>query len=237
MKYAIISDIHSNSFALKSVIKDIEKEKIKNYIILGDIFGYYPWAPETYKIIKNLTDKIIKGNHDELLIKKNVPQPEPAYWHVIKHNENSLKTECDKSLEWVKSLKCEMFITIKDIKIKLFHGTPDNPLNGRYYPDDENHYNWFPGKNEIVLLGHTHYPMIKKCKSGGLIVNPGSVGQPRDGNIFPSWCVLNLDTMNVEIKRTCYDISKVINKLHELNWDKRCILALQKNYSGPLKMK
>lgn len=234
MKLAIISDIHANKYALKNVLREIENLNISKIIILGDIFGYYPWAAEVYKMISKLNIIPIKGNHDALVIQKGQPSPIPRYWEAAKHNEKTLASKCPEALEWLEGLKCNGETIVDKVKFLLFHGTPDDACNGRYYPDTDGEFQWFPGKGEIVLLGHTHYALKKATLKGGLIINPGSVGQSRDGNPHASWCVLETKNQSVFWKRTKYDYMKAIKELEKLDWEKRWILALQKNYKGPL---
>ena len=79
MKVAVLSDIHSNKFALASTLKFLEDKGIVKYFFLGDYFGYYPWASETYKQIEKLfsTSFHILGNHDELICREQAPIPSP----------------------------------------------------------------------------------------------------------------------------------------------------------------
>lgn len=236
MKIAILSDIHSNYFALKSVINDFDKYNVNKIFILGDVFGYYPWALETFNLLEPFlkNSKCIKGNHDDLLLQEVTPNPEPSYWKAAKLNEEQLINNCQNAIEWLKSLPISESFTMREYQIKLFHGTPDNPLFGRYYPSDFSNYDWFPKRNEILLLGHTHYPIKKILKNNSIIFNPGSVGQPRDGNPMPSWGLLDTETVKFNHVRTNYNNIYVMDILKNMEWDTRAILALNKNYSGDL---
>lgn len=236
MRLAVLSDIHSNYYALKAVLRDIRKEKINKIVILGDIFGYYPWATETYEVIKEIPCIIIKGNHDLLISREYPPTPIPEYWHAIINNRKSLQEKHPESLVWLTNLDCYKNFKVDNMKIALFHGTPKNPCSGRFYPDDSNVYKWFPRENEILMLGHTHYPIFKEINGGGLIINPGSVGQPRDGNPMPSWGIFDTIKLSFDFKRTNYNLKEPIAFLKKMNWDKRSILALEKNYKGNIRI-
>ncbi len=236
MKVGILSDIHSNKAALKAVLDDLSKEGINEIIILGDIFGYYPWASETYKLLQSKTIiAAVKGNHD-LLVEEETSQPigKPEYYEAAQLNRKDLQKNAPEALDWLANLKLINTIIIANYNVTLCHGNPDDTANGRYYPDNANTYNWFPGLNEILLLGHTHYPLFKKIIKGGVLFNPGSVGQPRDGNPFPSWGIWDSESNSFEIRRTEYDCKAVINELVAQNWNKRAILALSKDYTGSL---
>ena len=103
-------------------------------------------------------------------------------------------------LEWSK--------TIEDnsAQIYLQHGSPENPLEGRIYPDTCPPVS---KKNAIYLMGHTHYRMIKKDKNGALWINPGSLGQPRDGKGF-SYCRLDTESRNVIFRTVDIDIMNLV---------------------------
>ncbi|GHM99872.1 metallophosphatase family protein [Cytophagales bacterium WSM2-2] len=236
MRFAVLSDIHSNCFALEAVINEFVQYKIDRLIILGDIFGYYPWASKTYTLLMPFLGNAIaiKGNHDQLLLEIHPPSPEPSYWMAARQNENELKNLDPPALKWLHSLSFSSSVTIDRRKISLFHGTPQNASDGRYYPDDQKDYDWFPKTNEVILLGHTHYPLLRSTQDGGLIVNPGSVGQPRDGNPMPSWCILNTANFVFEHIRTNYNHLAAMEELKSLNWEPRSISALGKTSPGKL---
>ena len=239
MQIAIISDIHSNIFALKAVFEEMSYEYISDIIILGDIFGYYPWASETYRLLmtKNII-AAIKGNHDEIVLEDDSENKSKhlEYYILARHNRNDLITNNPESINWLSNLKLTDSMILWSKNIILCHGTPDNNSCGRYYPDDNKIYDWFPKQNEILFLGHTHYPLKRQLNNGEIIFNPGSVGQPRDGNTMASWGIWNVINNSFELKRTFYNNKKVIDLLQKQNWDKRSILALEKDYSGNLKL-
>lgn len=238
MKIAILSDIHSNCYALESVLNDIQQENIEQLIILGDIFGYYPWAVETYKLLlpylKNSI--VIKGNHDQLLLDTIPPHPLPSYWEAAKQNEMCLQENCLEALAWLQQLNFSHRTTLSYWTVELYHGTPEHPENGRYYPTDCNSsFDWYPIKDTIFMLGHTHYPMlVKQTNKMGCILNPGSVGQPRDGNPMPSWVLWSLEENLFEFKRTPYDNISAMEVLRSMNWNEFAINALNKTHSGRL---
>ena len=236
MKIAVLSDIHSNSFALSAVIKEFGQNEIEKIIVAGDIFGYYPWARETYELLQPYIDSawVIKGNHDQLLLDSNPPVPIPSYWDAAKQNEASLREFHPEALQWVQQLSYSLNFEAGNKKITLIHGSPDNNPDGRFYPDDDNDHTWFPESDEILILGHTHYPILKTLPGKGTIINPGSVGQPRDGNPMPSWVLLDTLDFSVKFMRTNYDNLAVMDLLTNINWEERAIRALNKRKSGHL---
>jgi putative phosphoesterase len=238
MKIAIISDIHSNCYALEAVFKEIENYSIDKYIFLGDFFGYYPWAKETYKLLQPIIEEsiCIKGNHDQLLLSDDASVTTSSYLRAAQLNMQDLRKNYPDSLNWLKDLPFDKEMIIDGYSFLLVHGTPIDPEKGRYYPDNEIEYNWLSDNERIILMGHTHYPLLKKTGNNGIIFNPGSLGQPRDGNPMACWGLLDTDDMHFKIIRTNYNIKLAVEYLKKIGWDYRSILALNKNYSGELNL-
>ena len=230
MKIALLSDIHSNKYALKNALEALKEKNIDKYFFLGDMFGYYPWANETYQLLSELrlsrpTDCIfLLGNHD-LLVREidKIPSPLPEYYPVILQNRSELPVE---AINWLNSLSPSEETEILDYHLKLFHGTPSDPINGRFYPDDKNQYDWFPKQNEIIIMAHTHYPLAFQCATGGWIINTGSVGQPRKKNTKPNVVILDVPTLNIEFVTFSFDVEQVIQELQNINWYPRAVEVL-----------
>ncbi len=91
---------------LEAVVKDVKRNDIDHLIVLGDIFGYYPWAAETYQLLFSYLNNgfFIKGNHDQLLLDRIPPDPVPSYWEAAKQNEKSLMEKCPEALTWLRQL-------------------------------------------------------------------------------------------------------------------------------------
>lgn len=228
MRIALLSDIHCNAFALKESLSFLSNKKIEQYIFLGDHFGYYPWANDTWELLQPylIEGIFLLGNHDELLVRDSDPDELPEYWEVILQNKHELP---QKALEWLKQLKPMQSCELDGVQFTLVHGTPEIPLNGRFYPDNEEKYAWFPQSNrEVVIMGHTHYPLAKQA-NGGWILNPGSIGQPRDGQSSSSMCIFETETMQSTFHRVPYNVESTILKLKQMNWYPRAINSLERN--------
>ncbi|MBL4889001.1 MAG: metallophosphoesterase family protein [Candidatus Lindowbacteria bacterium] len=237
MPIAVLSDIHSNVFALEAVLERLEKDEITDVIILGDIFGYYPWAAETYHLLKDQNIiAFIKGNHDVLVENElDLKKDSPLYYPLAQLNRSQLLREGPDAFEWLRNMGCASDFEHRGREIRLCHGTPDDPVEGSLYPDNTEVYNWFPSNGQILLLGHTHYPLKKECE-GGVIFNPGSVGQPRDGNVESAYGILDLEKNTFEHHRVKYDVDSVTRILQNMKWNQYAIKALSKNYKGRLKL-
>jgi predicted phosphodiesterase len=198
MKIAVFSDVHGNLPAFEETVKSIEKEGADRLIFCGDICGYYYDQNEVIKMLlamKNLT--CIAGNHDRLFLEslnddqllENYSQKYGSSFYDLKKNITP------QSMEYLKGLP-ESY-TDKKSGIAVFHGSPRDPLNEYVYPTDPiDAFADLPYR--FVFLGHTHYPMVRQI-NGLNVINPGSCGQPRGGNIA-SYAVVDTDTGKTEIK-------------------------------------
>lgn len=208
MKIAIISDIHGNFPALKEVIKEIKRKKIKKIFCCGDIIGYASMSNECIKeLIKNNV-KSIYGNHEYALL--NDDKLNWFNYYALKaliwHKEN-LK---NFSWRWIKKLKEKIIIKIANKRIMLVHGSPESCFEYVWQDTSEQTFlYWLEKYNvDILVFGHTHIPFIKNIENQ-IVINPGSVGQPRDGNNKASFCIIDLKNNQSEIIRINYNIDKI----------------------------
>jgi predicted phosphodiesterase len=180
MKIAVLSDIHSNVFALEAVVDDATKRGVERMLNLGDIF-YGPIAPKaTYELLKEHDFITIRGNQDRQIYEA-LPEEidaNPTMQFVL----NDLGEE---PVLWMKSLP---FDNQLNNEIYMCHGSPTDDL--KYLL--ENIETGFPclrsdreimdslngQSSNIILCGHTHIPRTVKLTSGQLVINPGSVGLP-----------------------------------------------------------
>ena len=226
MRCAIIADIHSNRDALRAVLKSIEHAGVELILNVGDTFGYYAWPMEVYDLLQTLTVRTVLGNHDRMVLDGTCPSPVPFYWPAIAHNRAALTPA---AWAWLRSLPQEINFNSENAAMRVVHGTPDDPLEGRLYPDRPRaDLPWLPKHGEVLVLGHTHYPMIVKTALGGLLINPGSVGQPRDGNPQPCWVLLDTRRFTASLIRVKYDWESTVRELRALKWHEQAIWALNK---------
>ena len=206
MKVAIIADIHGNLDALKAVIEDIRRRKIKDIICAGDIVGYGPEPDECVDLIRKNLVTCVRGNHEQVAVTLDDLD------RVNNYAKTSLiwtnKRLSFQNKQYLKNLP----ITKKIGNIFVVHGSPFDPLHEYVYEDDDMSYFINSAKSEIIVMAHTHIPYIKMVKKT-LIINPGSVGQPRDDLPEASYCVLDTETKKATIIRLAYDIDAVEKKI------------------------
>jgi len=231
VRVAVLSDIHSNVTALRAVLEDVERVGVDELWVSGDTFGYYPWAADTFTML-TATQTIgvligVLGNHDSWVVRGETTPP-GVVGAIARHNAGDLAENAPDALRWLAELAPLQRMCRAGRTVTIAHGTPADALDGRYYPDDERTYDWLPGRDEVLILGQTHYPLVRRTVRGGLLVNPGSVGQSRDGNPMPSWAVLDLECGRAELRRCTYDNVAVIAALRARRWDDGITRALDK---------
>ncbi|MDI6855444.1 MAG: metallophosphoesterase family protein [Candidatus Thermoplasmatota archaeon] len=207
MLLGIIADVHSNLPALESVLHALELEKIDKIIHGGDIVGYNPYPNEVIEILKERKVISILGNHDRAVLAQDTLGLNPYAAQAVLWTIDKLTSE---SYEYLRTLKAREKLNLGK-QISIIHGSPWN--------DDEYVYEYeltpdflTEVKAEVLIYGHTHVPCIKRF-SNGLIINPGSVGQPRDCNPRASYAVLDLATEKADVKRVIYDTKAVMKKI------------------------
>ncbi len=213
MKLALISDIHSNLEAFEAVLEDIKRRGLKNILCCGDIVGYCANPNECCKLVRDNKVVTVKGNHDQNAVDlKNLDDYEETAAAALRWTNKQLSEE---NKEFLNNLPKMKSIDIKGLKILLLHGSVDNALYGMidhrkpesFYADQVER-----SKSDILAIGHTHIPMIKRV-GGNMIVNPGSVGQPRDNRPLASYAVIDTEIMSLDIIRIKYDMEKASKKI------------------------
>jgi putative phosphoesterase len=209
MKIAVMSDIHGNLNALNAVFQDIPRD-IDITIVCGDTVGYGPKPMECTEKVMEKVDICITGNHEDALIEGRNFNSTTARFG-LKHAKEHLHS---KHFKWIESLRNK----ISTSEYLIFHSHPEPTINDHIYPEDiENQLASYFDENRIIMYGHTHTPVIRKIKDC-LVVNPGSVGQPRDGNNDASYAILHSEELEAEIKRVDYSIQDTIRNMEKFNF-------------------
>ena len=222
-RYAILSDIHGNLFALKEVINDLNNQDIDSIILLGDLIDYGMQSNEVIEYVKDtFLEKIICniwGNHEKAILTKDFTHfSSKRGVESAKFTESQLTAESNDYLnnELIQDGKYEFEIANK--KILAVHGSLNDYYWKAIFPDNLNgDYSDF----DIVLSGHSHYPHVfqhfyevdnpdMRNKKAVLFINPGSVGQPRNHNPNAQYAILDTDSMGVELRYVKYPKDKAM---------------------------
>lgn len=200
MQVAVIADIHSNLSALEAVLEEVGHLPI---YCAGDVVGYNPFPNEVVTLLKERMAVSILGNHDQAVISGDTSWFNPIAADAIAWTAGELTPG---SRDYLRTLP-----KTYENAIYMVHGSPKSPLEEYVYgdaPDYQLLEMFDHTRRDIIVLGHTHVPFIKRL-AGRLVFNPGSVGQPRDGDPRASCAVLDTEEKEVEIIRVEYDIDAV----------------------------
>jgi putative phosphoesterase len=204
MRAAILSDVHANLPALTAVLEELDRQGVDRILHAGDIVGYYPFPNEVVREFQFRRITTILGNHDRAALHANTSGMNPmastaARWTARHLDENSLK--------YLSSLRPDLSVFIGALRASMYHGSPRD--------DDEYIYEIEADEGlidkcgcRLLILGHTHVPYVVRT-SRGTIINPGSVGQPRDGDRRASYMVFDSTKDVIDHRRVAYDVSKV----------------------------
>jgi putative phosphoesterase len=204
MMIALISDVHANLIALAAVLEDMNGRGVERIISAGDVVGYYPYPNETVALFRERDVLSIQGNHDRAVITANVLSFNPAAGDAVTWTASQLRPA---SLAYLRGLPRHLALRIEEVRIAVFHGKPAD--DDHYLYEDECRENLLgQSRSDLLVLGHTHVPFIKRYPSG-TVVNPGSVGQPRDGDPEASYALFDTTTRKTINRRVAYDIDEV----------------------------
>jgi putative phosphoesterase len=215
MRILLISDIHGNCEALQAVLKVPHNKAI----CLGDIVDYGPEPDRCIDVMRKKEIPTIRGNHDNAVAFKVDCQCGYRYKHLsIATREYTWKILDRSEIEYLQKLPLFVKEEIDGKRLYLTHASPRSMFEYiKPETTDEEILNMVneaaePVEAEFLVVGHSHIPMNRKL--GDLtIINPGSVGQPRDGDNRASCAVFDTESGGVEFFRCEYDVDAVCAKI------------------------
>lgn len=212
MRVGLVSDVHSNRVALDAVLADMPA--VDALVCAGDVVGYNPWPQACLEVVQDRARATVQGNHDRMVAAGQASMVNSMAKAGIEHAVEELSHD---QLEWLADLP--RFATCFDDRVKLVHDHPD--------PDRRDHYTqpaeFSPGllgEEDVLVLGHTHIQHHEQYDDG-IVVNPGSVGQPRDRDPDAAYAVLDLDALSVTEHRVAYDIDAVVDEVRSVGLPER----------------
>ena len=199
---AIMSDIHGNYEALKQVLYKIDEMKITEIFCLGDVVGYYSQVNECCNELRKRKVKCVMGNHDWYLISGTLCQRSRSVNDCLDYQRKIITEENRK---WISTFPA----IIKEHEISMVHGGWINPIDEYLKPRNEYFRNI---EGNIFCSGHSHIQQTRIYEEK-IYCNPGSVGQPRDGDNRAAFATY--DGEKFVLHRVEYDIAQV-GKLMDL---------------------
>jgi len=227
-----ISDIHANREALEAVLADVAMLKVDTLICLGDVVGYGPDPDVCLDLVAAACDVMIRGNHDEALVRQEMEREfNPRAWRSLEASRAQLTPG---HLMLIQSMRDRAVIE----GLSLTHGS-FGPQRYEYLYDSSAADRSFEFlTTQFGFIGHTHLPSAFFQRSPGaapsglvenhgvlsgveielpatsrVILNPGSVGQPRDRNPDASWGLFDSERRTWQVRRVEYDIDAVQRKM------------------------
>ena len=224
MKYGILGDIHANLEALEAVLEDMEKQGVKRFVSVGDLVGYGANPIECIDIVRGRLKAVVTaGNHDFAAVDKlnidffNAYARESALW--------TRRTLPDEHKAYIRSLKlveyCDNFTVV--------HSTLYSPELFEYIQTSyDAHLSFEQQTTPLSFMGHSHVPVnffkrknvsfnmdteVKLDENTKIMVNVGSIGQPRDENPDAVCVVYDSDEQLIRVTRVRYDVEKAARKI------------------------
>ncbi|HEX3454407.1 MAG TPA: metallophosphoesterase family protein [Gaiellaceae bacterium] len=228
MRVAVVSDIHSNLHALEAVLAEINGSDAELIWCLGDVVGYGPKPEECTQIVMEDVALSLCGNHDlGVLGEIDVADFAPDAASAALWTRGVLSESSRGFLAGLRPLA-------EANDVLLFHASPRDPVWEYVLTDQAAAAALALTTAPIVLVGHSHVPLAVTLDEDGeldgghapagtelelgdgrWLLNPGSVGQPRDGDSRAAWLDLDLDASRASFRRTDYPIGETVEEIRE----------------------
>ncbi|MDL1901780.1 metallophosphoesterase family protein [Anaerolineae bacterium CFX9] len=240
MRILVISDIHANLTAFETVLNDAQGDW--EYVwCLGDIVGYGPDPNECVELLQTMPHLCLAGNHDwAALGRLDVRNFNPDARKAVDWTRNALKPQ---NIDYLEALPTTFVIG----HYTLAHGSPREPVWEYILEPLIAALNFSHFETPYCLVGHTHQPVIfeqvneqgdteaimpayrsrRQLNGRRQIINPGSVGQPRDANPDAAYAILDDETNIWEHRRVKYDITAVQRRMRQADMPERLIARLE----------
>ena len=216
MRCAILGDIHGNLQALEAVIADAREYGCDEFHVLGDVVGYNANPSECVEIVRGLPGACVLGNHDEAVVGEGIGSNfSPLATISLEWTRDQLSLE---QKEWLAALR-----PVRQIRrTTLVHATLDSPTSWAYIGTPSSaELSLSCQRTTVCFFGHTHVPgifvqggrMVEFIDEGmqlpsdkKLLINAGSVGQPRDGDWKAAYMIYDEESGGLWLRRVEYDV-------------------------------
>jgi len=216
VRVAFISDVHSNLEALEAVLDEVGKLKV---YCCGDIVGYGASPNEVVRTLRGIGATCVLGNHDYASVRGDAGEFNARAAMAVMWTSQHLSQE---SREFLGTLPREFSTEVGAKRLYMTHGSPDDAMWEYVLPSTHSDlFDYYLKKvrADVMALGHTHSAFQWRGDDGGLVFNPGSVGQPRTGDRRASFAILQMRSgepePEVEIRQVEYDVERAAKKILE----------------------
>ena len=226
MRVAVISDVHANYHALEAVLEQIDAARVDAVWCLGDTVGYGPRPNECCERVEARADRCLVGNHDLVALDKL--------------NVSDFNDEAAAAAVWTSSvLTPESRVFLESLRpvgqaggVDLYHASARDPVWEYVLTEEAARATFELSSAPLILVGHSHVALALTLDgdnvAGGLapagteadlngrwLLNPGSVGQPRDGDPRAAWLLLDLERRFAAFHRVPYSIEDTQSEMRE----------------------
>ena len=209
MRIAVISDIHGNMESLSSLTEPYDE-----LWVLGDLVNYGPDPGAVIDFVRSRATVVVRGNHDHAVGFNEDPRCSPPYREMAKETMQFTRSVLSRDqIDYLASLPLVAERTVEDTKFVLCHAAPSDPL-----------YKYVPAKSpqweremdsisaEFLLVGHTHTPFVESV-GVSLVVNPGSLGQPKTGKTKACYAIWEY---GVVLQSADYELERTLSKIDQM---------------------
>jgi putative phosphoesterase len=209
MRILLLADIHGNWPALQAI-----DEPHDICICLGDLVDYGLEPAPCIQWTRQHARYIVRGNHDHGVAQNIIVSGRNGFKYLTGVTRQLTRERLGaEDLRYLASLPVTQPLTLEETRFFLVHATPRDPLDEYAHPDVEFWRRRLQDvETDVVCVGHTHQPYILEVDDK-LVINPGSVGQPRDGDPRASYAVI--DNNRVEVKRIEYPVEDTVRAVQE----------------------
>jgi diadenosine tetraphosphatase ApaH/serine/threonine PP2A family protein phosphatase len=226
MRVAVISDVHANRHALDAVLDAVEAESPDAVWCLGDTVGYGPQPNECCDLVRDRSDLCLVGNHDLVVL---------GDLAVSDFNE-----EAAAAASWTSDILTDAARAfLADLKpaaeasgVSLYHASARDPVWEYILSEETARATFELAAADLILVGHSHVALalqqndgrvlgglapagVEVALDGRWLLNPGSVGQPRDGDPRAAWLLLDLDRRFASFRRVTYPVDRTQAEMRE----------------------
>ncbi len=207
MKIGLISDIHGNYEALKSVLSALDKKGVKEIYCLGDVVGYYSQINECCDELIEREIPCLMGNHDWYMASGSFCPRSQSVNDCLKYLRTVVT---QKNIDWLRTFPVQRFVK----NIHMVHAGWTDPIDEYLWEPNEEYFSKIPG--DFFFSGHTHIQSLHYFGEK-TYCNPGSVGQPRDNDPRAAYAIF--EDNKVSLHRVEYDMEKVFDLMKKAGFD------------------
>lgn len=216
MRILFFSDAHGNQYSVRELFTKLPFEKPDLTVFGGDIFGYYYGQTEIIEMLRREGCTCLLGNHDRFFLDLIDGKIREDYL-VDRYGSSYKDVEsrfCRDDICFLRSLRSRFDLVADGLRLSFVHGSITDPLNGRIYPDTQIADLEPYSEVDFVFMGHTHHKLTATLPNGTVLLNPGSIGQQRDGKGC-TYGVFDTETKEWMIKEVLFDKEQLIMEIRQ----------------------